>query len=114
MSTTHSDTHQRATAELRDGAAHTHRAGEQHGKQDHPDAHEQSRRALEHSGITHHDSHAQTAGHGIATFGHQEIEALAHELWQARGCPEGTSQEDWFRAAEQLRSHAGKLASGAA
>jgi hypothetical protein len=31
---------------------------------------------------------------------------LAHKLWQARGCPEGSPQEDWFHAAEQLRSRA--------
>jgi hypothetical protein len=25
-------------------------------------------------------------------------------LWHARGCPEGSPQEDWFHAAEQLRA----------
>jgi hypothetical protein len=29
---------------------------------------------------------------------------LAHELWLARGCPEGTAQEDWLHAVEELRS----------
>jgi hypothetical protein len=43
-------------------------------------------------------------GHGIAPFGHADIAALAHQLWQARGCPEGSPEEDWFHAAEQLRS----------
>jgi hypothetical protein len=28
-------------------------------------------------------------------------------LWQARGCPHGSSEEDWFHAAEELRSQAG-------
>ena len=45
-----------------------------------------------------------TNEHGIALFGHAEIAALAYELWQARGCPEGSSEKDWFDAAEQLRS----------
>ena len=35
----------------------------------------------------------------------QRIRARAYELWQARGCPEGSPEEDWFHAAEQLRSH---------
>ncbi|MGD0435778.1 MAG: DUF2934 domain-containing protein [Bryobacteraceae bacterium] len=43
----------------------------------------------------------------MATFGHDEIAALAYELWQARGCPDGSPEEDWFHAAEALRSHAG-------
>jgi hypothetical protein len=45
-------------------------------------------------------------GHGIAAFGHREIAALAHKLWQARGCPEGSPEEDWFEAVKELRSHA--------
>jgi hypothetical protein len=42
--------------------------------------------------------------HGIATFGHEDIAALAHALWQARGCPEGSPEEDWFQAAHELRA----------
>jgi Protein of unknown function (DUF2934) len=34
---------------------------------------------------------------------HEEICALAYSLWQARGCPEGTAEEDWFRAETQSR-----------
>ena len=34
----------------------------------------------------------------------QDIGALAFELWQARGCPVGSPEEDWFRAVEQLNS----------
>jgi hypothetical protein len=33
----------------------------------------------------------------------EDIPALAYKLWQARGCPEGSSQEDWFRAVEELK-----------
>jgi hypothetical protein len=42
--------------------------------------------------------------HGIAIFGHEDIAALAHTLWQARGCPEGSSEEDWYQAAHELRA----------
>jgi hypothetical protein len=34
----------------------------------------------------------------------EDIPALAYKLWQARGCPEGSSQEDWFRAVEEVES----------
>jgi len=103
----HYENHQEA-AELHDGAAHAHRTGEQHGKQDHLTGHEYSRQASEHSPGAHRNDQAPvtTFGHGIATFGHAEIEALAYEHWQARGCPHGSAQEDWFHAAEDLRSRA--------
>jgi len=104
----HYENHQRA-AELHDAAAHAHRtAAEQHGKQDHQTGQERSRQALEHSlGAYRHTQEVHekaTNEHGIALFGHAEIAALAHKLWEARGCPEGSSDEDWFAAAEQLRS----------
>jgi hypothetical protein len=102
----HYENHQQA-AELQDGAAHAHRAGEQQGKQDHLTGHEHSRQAIEHSPETHqHAPVAATVGHGIAAFGHAEIASLAYEHWQARGCPQGSAQEDWFQAAEDLRSRA--------
>jgi hypothetical protein len=100
----HYENHQKS-AELQDGAAHAHRVGEEHGKQDHLTGHEQSRQAHEHSPDTHQHA-APTVGHGIAAFGHADIAALAYELWHARGCPDGSPEEDWFHAAEQLRSRA--------
>jgi len=100
----HYENHQQA-ADLHDGAAHAHRVAEQQEKQDHLTGHEHSRQALEHSPDAHqHTLAATTVGHGIAAFGHAEIAALAYELWQARGCPNGSPQEDWFHAAEELRS----------
>ena len=30
------------------------------------------------------------------------ISQRAYEIWQARGCPEGTSDEDWQTAKEEL------------
>lgn len=99
----HYENHQRA-AELHDLAAHAHRsAAEQRGKQDHLTGGEHSRQALEYSRRAH-ELTVQTQGHGVMTFGDKEIAARAYEIWQARGCPEGSSQEDWFRAAEELRS----------
>jgi hypothetical protein len=104
----HYENHQRA-AELHDIAAHAHRsAAEQHGKQVHLTGGERSRQALEHSKNAHqHTSQSHQAlinEHGIATFSDSEIAARAHEIWRARGCPEGSSQQDWFRAAEELKS----------
>jgi hypothetical protein len=102
----HYENHQKAT-ELQDGAAHAHRVGEEHGKQEHLSGHEQSRQAHEHSPDDHrHSPETATVGHGIAAFGHADIAALAYELWQARGCPAGSPEEDWFNAATQLRSRA--------
>ncbi len=101
----HYENHQRA-AELEDGAAHAHRVAEQQGKQDHLSGSEQSRHAAEHLQNSHHNQTATTVGHGIAAFGHADIAALAYELWEARGCPNGSPEEDWYHAAEQLRSHA--------
>lgn len=105
----HYENHQRA-AELHDQAAHAHRsAAEHHGKEDHQTGQENSRQALEHSqqAYLHSQEVSQKAtnGHGFGIFGHREIATLAHELWQARGCPEGSPEEDWYHAAEQLRTH---------
>ena len=47
--------------------------------------------------------------HGFAVFGHQDIAALAHALWESRGCPEGSPEEDWFRAAQELRARGESL-----
>jgi hypothetical protein len=100
----HYENHQRA-AELQDGAAHAHRVAEQQGKQDHLTGPEQTRQAREHyQGTPQHTTGQTLTGHGIVSFGHNDIAALAYELWQARGCPEGSPEEDWFQAAETLRA----------
>ena len=104
----HYQDHQRA-AELHDKAAHAHRAAAEHkDKQDQLTGQEQSRHALEHSQhaylYTQQVHQKATNGHGITLFGHQEIATLAHELWRARGCPEGSPDVDWFQAVGQLRS----------
>jgi len=40
-----------------------------------------------------------------STFQHnskQSIAERAHELWTARGCPQGSADEDWLEAERQL------------
>lgn len=34
---------------------------------------------------------------------HRSIGELAYRLWQARGCPQGTAEQDWLDAERQLR-----------
>jgi hypothetical protein len=34
----------------------------------------------------------------------EEIAALAYSLWEARGCPEGVPDEDWFNAEKALKA----------
>ena len=106
MSTTNYQSQQTA-AELHNVAAHAHEVGDQNGKHDHLAGAELSRQALEHSGAPHHQTQtAAPMAHGITPFSHQDIAKHAYELWEARGCPEGTSEEDWLHAAEELRSRA--------
>ena len=33
---------------------------------------------------------------------HEQIVSLAYVLWQERGCPDGSPEEDWFRAEKEL------------
>lgn len=33
----------------------------------------------------------------------QEVAELAYRYWQARGCPDGSPEEDWFRAERELQ-----------
>ena len=101
----HYENHPRA-AELHEGAAHAHGVGELHGQQEHLTGSEHSRQELEHLPEGRENGHGGTVGHGIASFGHDETAALALELWRARGCPEGSPDEDWYQAVEQLRSRA--------
>ena len=104
---------QQIAAEHRDLAAHAHRAGAEHrGKEDHLTGHESSRQALEHSNKAYLDplQGHQKAGteHGINVIAHeaneQDIAVLAYKLWQGRCCPEGSPEQDWFRAIEELRA----------
>lgn len=33
---------------------------------------------------------------------YDDVALLAYALWQERGCPESSSEEDWFRAEQEL------------
>jgi len=101
----HYGNHQTA-ADLHKGAAHAHAVGELHGEQDHLTGREHSRQELAHAPQAHVMGHEGTVGHGIASFGHGETAELALELWRARGCPEGSPDEDWHRAVVELRLRA--------
>jgi hypothetical protein len=35
---------------------------------------------------------------------HRSIGELAYRIWQARGCPEGSAEQDWLDAEKQLMS----------
>src|ERR1039458_5248188 len=39
-----------------------------------------------------------------AALEHQAIAALAYRYWQERGCPEGSAEEDWFRAEQDMQN----------
>lgn len=86
-------------AEMHDGAAHAHLvASVAHEKQDHLTAHESSRYALENTlGAQAHSRQASEE------FGHSEIAAAAHLLWEDRGRPPGSAEQDWFDAVRDLR-----------
>ena len=32
------------------------------------------------------------------------VAILAHQLWEKRGCPIGSDQDDWFQAEKQLKA----------
>ena len=77
----HYENHPRA-AELHEGAAHAHETGELHGKQDHLSGSEHSHQEFEREQELQRHAHESTVGHGIATFGHDDIAALAYERWE--------------------------------
>lgn len=102
----------RKAAEYHTLAAHTHHTAAEHrGQEDHLTGHEYSRQALEHSSLAHqhsfgvHQKDTMKPSVIVPTEDGSEgdIAVRAYKLWQARQCPEGSPQEDWFRAVEALR-----------
>lgn len=91
----HYENHQRA-AELEKLPEHEHRVAA--ARPGH------SLQVAEHGPEHAHESRESTVGHGIAAFGHEDIARLARELWEARGRPEGSPEEDWFAAVKELRA----------
>ena len=48
------------------------------------------------------EAEANSGDLAAATSAQNEIAALAYQLWQHRGCPTGSPEEDWFRAEQEL------------
>lgn len=42
----------------------------------------------------------------------QSIASLAYALWQRRGCPQGSPEEDWIEAERQLQGVSERAVSG--
>lgn len=42
--------------------------------------------------------------------GEEQVRQLAYAHWQARGCPTGSPDEDWFRAEQELDGGAANAA----
>ena len=43
------------------------------------------------------------ADYPVSVVDHEEIARLAYYHWEARGCPIGSPEEDWYRAENDLR-----------
>lgn len=99
--------HNRA-AELHDRAAEAHRIAQRHERGDVITGGEDSRQALQHSQAADNLTKALASGHGVMTSAHDEVAALAYQLWQARGCPYGSAEEDWLRAESEVRARISK------
>ena len=48
---------------------------------------------------------SKQVGRNESSPAHEEIAALAYSLWEARGCPEGSPEEDWLNAERALNEH---------
>ena len=48
----------------------------------------------------------------VSAENREAIERLAYSYWQARGCPIGSPEEDWYRAEDALRQRATAAAAG--
>lgn len=42
----------------------------------------------------------------------EPISKRAYELWLERGCPEGSPEEDWYRAESEIRDRKHEVISG--
>ncbi len=43
---------------------------------------------------------------------HEQIAALAYHLWESRGCPIGTPEQDWLDAEKDLAAKQAEFDSG--
>ena len=56
----------------------------------------------------------RTVGNKLLAMQHTSIRELAYKIWLAKGCPEGTAQEDWLAAERQLASFGASSSSASA
>jgi hypothetical protein len=47
------------------------------------------------------------APYEVAMTTQTKIAQRAHEIWQERGCPEGSACQDWFQAENELKQQRG-------
>lgn len=47
---------------------------------------------------------APAATLAVETAEHEQIARLAYSYWEARGCPDGSAEEDWLRAERELQA----------
>lgn len=90
------------------GPAHAHSvAAESRDRQDRQSGGEHSRQALEHDPKAHWQTsqahHGAVGEHDVPDFEYDDIALRAYSLWEARGCPDGSPDEDWFRAVRELQ-----------
>ena len=88
--------------------AHAHSvAAESHDKQDHQSGAELSRQAREHDPRAHEQSVQADQGAAgkleYVDFDYDDTALRAYKLWEARGRPDGSPDEDWFRAIRELQ-----------
>ena len=50
----------------------------------------------------------------LGAVSNDEIAETAYHLWRQRGCPEGSAEQDWFEALEQLRKQTNSAAARSA
>lgn len=53
-----------------------------------------------------HASESQPKNSVTAAPDRDHVAELAYTLWESRGCPIGSSEEDWFKAEQDLQSTA--------
>lgn len=58
-----------------------------------------ARKSIKPTLVTDHASNSSETGNSTP-----DIAALAYELWQQRGCPEGSPEEDWYEAERKIQS----------
>ena len=58
-----------------------------------------ARKSSKPTSVTDHDSYSSETVTSTS-----DIAALAYELWQQRGCPEGSPEQDWYEAERKVQS----------